>query len=430
MGVAASLGAAADAGKRRARVNILILGSGGREHALAWAAQQHPAADLVVAAPGNAGIARVAERADLDPTDRAAVVELAVAEAIDLCVIGPEAALAAGVADRLRGAGVAVLGPSAEAARIETSKAFAKEVCDAAGIATAAWTRCDDMAAAEATIAAGARVVKADGLAAGKGVVVAASPEEALEAARMMLERGPVVVEERLAGREASFFALCDGEEAIPFGTAQDHKRALDGDQGPNTGGMGAFSPSPVLAGLEERVMEEVIRPALREMTRRGVPYSGVLYAGLMVEGEAIRVIEFNARLGDPEAQVLCMRLGAQAVDLMLACAEGRLAGERAHWADDHALCVVMASGGYPGEIATGVEIGGLDASPESSRRMVFHAGTAERGGHVVSSGGRVLGVTARGDTLAEAREVAYAMVDAVELPGGHWRTDIGAAEP
>ena len=411
-------------------MNILILGSGGREHALAWAAQQHPAADLVVVAPGNAGTARVAERADLDPTDRAAVAELAVAEAIDLCIVGPEAVLAAGVADRLREAGVAVLGPSAEAARIETSKTFAKEVCDAAGVSTAAWTRCEDPAAAEAAIRAGALVVKADGLAAGKGVVVAETEEEALAAARQMLADGPVVVEERLLGREASFFALCDGEAAIPFGTAQDHKRALDGDRGPNTGGMGAFSPAPVLAELEGRVMAEVVRPVLREMARRDVPYSGVLYAGLMVEGEAIRVVEFNARLGDPEAQVLMMRLGAQAVDLMLACAEGRLAGERAHWADDHALCIVMASRGYPGAYEAGVEINGLGDLPVTSRRMVFHAGTSERGGRLVSSGGRVLGVTTREDTLGAARAAAYELLGEVDFPGAHWRTDIGSGEP
>ena len=328
-------------------MNILILGGGGREHALAWACAQHPAVDRVVAAPGNPGVAGVAECAAIDPCDGGAVVELAAAEAIDLCLIGPEAPLAAGVADRLREAGMAVLGPSAEAARIETSKAFAHEVCDAAGIATAAWTRFEDAAAAEAHIRTrGAPiVVKADGLAAGKGVTVAADLDTALTAAREALAQGPIVVEEVLTGEEASFFALCDGEEAIPFGTAQDHKRAWDGDRGPNTGGMGAYSPAPVLRGLEERVMTRVVRPLLAEMTRRGVPYRGVLYAGLMVDGDAIRVVEFNARLGDPEAQVLLMRLGAQAVDLMQACAEGRLAGERARWADDHALCVVMASG-------------------------------------------------------------------------------------
>lgn len=410
-------------------MNILILGSGGREHALAWAAQQHPGVDLVVAAPGNAGTARVAEAASLDILDAEAVAELAVAEAIDLCLVGPEAALAAGVADRLREAGIAVLGPSAEAARIETSKSFAKSVCDAAGIATAPWARFDNLGAAEARIrAAGAPVViKADGLAAGKGVVVAEGVEEAVEAARALLAQGPIVVEGWLGGREASFFALCDGEEAIPFGTAEDHKRAFDGDRGPNTGGMGAFSPSPLLAGREGRVMDEVIRPALREMARRGTPYRGVLYAGLMIEGEAIRVVEFNARLGDPEAQVLLMRLGAQAVDLMQACAEGRLAGERAHWAEDHALCVVVASEGYPGPHATGVPIEGLDALPKDSRRMVFHSGTREADGRIVSAGGRVLSVTARAGTLAEAREAAYALADRIRFPGGFCRRDIGA---
>ena len=410
-------------------MNILILGSGGREHALAWAAQAHPAADLVVVAPGNPGVEPLAERADLDILDPGAVAELAASEAIDLCLIGPEAALAAGVADRLREAGVAVLGPSAEAARIETSKAFAKGVCDAAGIATARWARFEDAAAAEAHIReAGAPiVVKADGLMAGKGVVVASDVVTAVEAARAMLAHGPVVVEEALRGEEASFFALCDGRDAIPFGTAQDHKRAFDGDRGPNTGGMGAYSPAPILEGREERVMEEVVRPLLAEMARRGTPYRGVLYAGLMIDGDAISVVEFNARLGDPEAQVLLMRLGAQAVDLMLACAEGRLSGERAHWADDHALCVVMASGGYPGAFEVDIPIGGLDALPRDPRCMTFHAGTARREGRVVTSGGRVLGATARGASLAEAREAAYAMVDAIDLPGGFCRRDIGA---
>ena len=410
-------------------MNILILGSGGREHALAWAAQAHPAADLVVVAPGNPGVEPLAQRADLDILDPGAVVELAAAEAIDLALIGPEAALAAGVADRLREAGVAVLGPSATAARVETSKAFAKEVCDAAGIPTAAWARFDDAEAACAHIRReGAPiVVKADGLAAGKGVVVAPDEATALGAAREMAARGPVVIEALLRGEEASFFALCDGEEAIAFGTAQDHKRAFDGDRGPNTGGMGAYSPSPVLAGREEQVMTRVVRPLLVEMARRGTPYRGVLYAGLMIEDGSISVVEFNARLGDPEAQVLMMRLGAQALDLMLACAEGRLAGERAHWADDHALCVVMASGGYPGDYEAGAVVGGLDALPQDSRRMTFHSGTARREGRIVSSGGRVLGPTARGATLAEAREAAYAMVDAVDLPGGFCRRDIGA---
>ncbi len=420
-------------------MNILILGSGGREHALAWAVQAHPAADLVVVAPGNPGVEPLAERADLDILDPGAVAELAAAEAIDLVLIGPEAVLAAGVADRLREAGVAVLGPSAEAARVETSKAFAKELCDAAGIPTAPWARFEDAEAACAHIRReGAPiVVKADGLAAGKGVVVAPDEATALDAAREMAARGPVVIEALLTGEEASFFALCDGEDAIPFGTAQDHKRAFDGDRGPNTGGMGAYSPAPILERREERVMAQIVRPLLAEMARRGTPYSGVLYAGLMIDGGAganpdagggaISVVEFNARLGDPEAQVLMMRLGAQALDLMLACAEGRLAGERAHWADDHALCVVMASGGYPGAFEAGVPIGGLDALPHDSRRMTFHSGTARRGGRVVSAGGRVLSPTARGATLAEARDAAYAMVDAIDLPGGVARRDIGA---
>ncbi len=416
-------------------MNILILGGGGREHALAWAVKQNPKVDRLIVAPGNAGIATLAECAALDILDGAAVVAFCAAEAVDFVIVGPEAPLAAGVADATRAAGILTFGPSAAAARLEASKAFTKEVCDACGAPTAAWARFADADAARAHVrATGAPiVVKADGLAAGKGVVVAATEAEALAAVDDILggqfgsAGAEVVIEEFMAGEEASFFVLTDGQTCLPVGTAQDHKRAFDGDTGPNTGGMGAYSPAPVLTeALAEQVMAEIIRPTVAEMARRGTPYQGVLYAGLMIEAGRARLVEYNARFGDPEAQVLMMRLGGQALDLMLACAEGRLDAMRVNWAADHALTVVMAAQGYPGATLPGSQIRGLDALPRDSRRMVFHAGTAARDGGVIATGGRVLAVTARGDSLAKARDAAYAMVDAIDWPGGFCRRDIG----
>ena len=408
-------------------MNILILGGGGREHALAWAVSQNPKCDRLIVAPGNAGIENLAEVARLDILDPAAVVQFATDAAIDFVIVGPEAPLVAGVADALAVAGILVFGPSAKAARLEASKAFTKEVCDAAKIPTAAWHRFGTPAEAAAHIRAhGAPVVvKADGLAAGKGVTVATTAEEALAALDAL--DAPVVLEELLTGEEASFFALCDGETALPVGTAQDHKRAFDGDAGPNTGGMGAYSPAPVLThAVAARVMDEIVHPTLAEMTRRGTPYRGVLYAGLMIEDGAPRLIEYNVRFGDPEAQVLMMRLGAQALDLMQACAEGRLSATRVNWADDHALTVVLAAKGYPGAHAKGEEIGALAALQEDTSHMTFHAGTAREDGRVVSAGGRVLNATARGATLTEARARAYTLAEAVDWPGGFFRRDIG----
>ncbi len=412
-------------------MNILVLGGGGREHALAWAIKQNPKCDRLIVAPGNAGIAEIAETAALDICDPAAVTAFAADEAVDFVVIGPEAPLVAGIADALATVGVTVFGPSAAAAQLEASKTFTKELCRAASVPTADWAAFDDHAAARAHLArTGAPiVVKADGLAAGKGVTVAPdlpTAEAALDA--LFTEPGAnVVLEEMMAGEEASFFVLCDGEDALPIGTAQDHKRAFDGDEGPNTGGMGAYSPAPILTpALQDRVMAEIIRPTLAEMAHRGTPYRGVLYAGLMIEGDRARLVEYNVRFGDPEAQVLMMRLGAQALDLMLACAEGRLAEVSAQWADDHALTVVMAAKGYPGAYAKGSPIRGLDALPDDSRHMVFHAGTAVSDGQLVSAGGRVLNVTARGDTLREAHDRAYAMLAAIDWPDGFWRSDIG----
>ena len=416
-------------------MNILILGGGGREHALAWAVMQNPKCDRLVVAPGNAGIAAIADCAALDILDGAAVVSFAEESAVDLVIVGPEAPLAAGVADDLRAAGVSVFGPSRAAAQLEASKAFTKAVCDAAGAPTAAYAHFTDAAAARAHVRdQGAPiVVKADGLAAGKGVVVAMTEDEALAALDDMFggEFGAagaeVVIEEFMEGEEASFFVLCDGTTALPIGTAQDHKRAHDGDRGPNTGGMGAYSPAPVLTeAVTARVMDEIVHPTLAEMVRRGTPYQGVLYVGLMIRDGAPRLVEYNCRFGDPECQVLMMRLGAQALDLIQAAAEGRLDEMRVNWAEDHAMTVVMAAEGYPGAYEKGSAIGGLDALAETSFEMCFHAGTRLVDGRVVADGGRVLNATARGATLAEARERAYAMVDAIDWPQGFCRRDIG----
>jgi len=416
-------------------MNILILGGGGREHALAWAIRQNPKCDRLIVAPGNAGIAAIARCAALDILDPATVVDFCAAEAVDFVVIGPEAPLAAGVADALAAAGILHFGPSAAAARLEASKAFTKEICDACGAPTADYDHFTDPAAARAYVRfhGAPIVIKADGLAAGKGVVVAMTEAEALAALDDMFggslgaAGAEVVIEEFMAGEEASFFVLCDGETVLPIGSAQDHKRVGDGDTGPNTGGMGAYSPAPVLTdAIARQALDEIIRPTMAEMARRGTPYRGVLYAGLMIDRGRARLVEYNVRFGDPECQVLMMRLGAQALDLMLACAEGRLDQARVDWADDHALTVVMAAQGYPGAYAKGSRIHGLDGLPEDSRHMVFHAGTTLENGQVVATGGRVLNVTARGTTLAEARAEAYGLVNRIDWPEGFCRGDIG----
>ena len=416
-------------------MNILILGGGGREHALAWAVMQNPKCDKLIVAPGNAGIAQIAECADLDILNGAAVVNFCDENAIDFIIIGPEAPLAAGISDRLRDAGLMVFGPSKAAAQLEASKAFTKEICAAVNAPTAGYGHFTDAAAARAHIKAhGAPiVVKADGLAAGKGVIVAMTEAEALAAVDDMFSGefgdagAEVVIEEFMEGEEASFFVLCDGADVLAIGTAQDHKRVGDGDTGPNTGGMGAYSPAPVLSdAIADLALDQIVKPCMAEMARRGMPYQGVLYAGLMIKDGQPRLVEYNVRFGDPECQVLMMRLGAQALDLMLACAEGRLAEAQVQWAADHALCVVMAANGYPGAYAKGSVIAGLDKLRADSFHMCFHAGTARDKGEFTAAGGRVLGVTARGDTLAEARTRAYDMVQAIDWPGGFCRSDIG----
>ena len=419
-------------------MNILILGSGGREHALAWAFKQNPKCDRLIVAPGNAGIAQLAECADIDILDAAAVVGFCEENAIDFVMIGPEAPLAAGIADATRAAGLLTFGPCAAAAQLEASKAFTKAICDACQAPTAAYAHFTDAALAKVYIhAKGAPIViKADGLAAGKGVIVAMTLPEALDAIDDMFggEFGAagaeVVIEEFMTGEEASYFILTDGITALPIGTAQDHKRVGDGDTGPNTGGMGAYSPAPCLTdAIAARAMADIIEPTIKEMARRGTPYQGVLFAGLMIENGEARLVEYNARFGDPETQVLMMRLGAQALDLLLACAEGRLSEAQVNWADDHALTVVMAAKGYPGAYAKGSQIHGLDGLPEDSFHMAFHAGTATQDGQIIANGGRVLSMTARGDTLQTAQTRAYAMVDAVHWPEGFCRRDIGWRE-
>ncbi|GHG24940.1 phosphoribosylamine--glycine ligase [Paracoccus aerius] len=414
-------------------MNILILGGGGREHALAWAIRQNPKCDRLIVAPGNAGIANVAECADLNILSRAEVLEFAQENAIDFVVIGPEAPLAAGVSDALRDAGFLVFGPSQAAAQLEASKAFTKEICDACGAPTAAWARFTDATSARDYVTAqGAPiVVKADGLAAGKGVTVAETIDQAHQAIDAIFDgefgKMSVVIEEFMEGEEASFFILCDGTDCLALGTAQDHKRVGDGDTGPNTGGMGAYSPAPVLTdALQDQVMAQIVRPTAAEMARRGMPFQGVLYAGLMIKDGRARLVEYNVRFGDPECQVLMMRLGGQILDLLLACAEGRLTGMSVNWADDHALTVVMAAQGYPGGYQKGSIIKGLDSLSETSFEMTFHAGTAAEDGQVIATGGRVLTCTGRGATLAEAHRRAYAQVDAIDWPQGFCRRDIG----
>lgn len=412
-------------------MNILILGSGGREHSIAWAVRQNPKCDRLLIAPGNAGTQAVAENVSVDINDGAAVVALARAEAIDFVIVGPEAPLAAGVADALRVAGILTFGPSAAAAQLEASKSFTKDICTAANAPTAAAAHFTDKAAAAAYLAAHRApiVLKADGLAAGKGVIVAMTDADATAALdTLMSDPGAeLVIEEFMTGEEASFFCLVNGTDVLPVGTAQDHKRAFDGDEGPNTGGMGAYSPAPVLNDdVAERALAEIVRPTMAEMVARGTPFQGVLYVGLMIEDGAPRLVEYNVRFGDPECQVLMMRLGGQILDLLQACAEDRLSEMTVNWANDHALSVVLAAQGYPGDYEKGSAIKGLDALPQGSKHQMFHAGTSGAAAAPTASGGRVLNATARGATLQEARDAAYAMADAVDWPDGFYRRDIG----
>jgi phosphoribosylamine--glycine ligase len=416
-------------------MNILLLGSGGREHALAWKMATSPLVDRLVCAPGNAGIAHEAECVDLAIADHLAVTAFCRENRIDFVVVGPEAPLCAGIVDDLEAAGIKAFGPSRAAARLEGSKGFTKDLCRSAGIPTAAYGRF--RTAADAVVYIRERgapiVVKADGLAAGKGVVVAESMREAEAAVEMILGRGlgaagaELVIEEYLAGEEASFFALCDGETALPLASAQDHKRVFDGDKGPNTGGMGAYSPAPILdAALSARVMTEIIQPTLRAMKAMGAPYKGVLYAGLMITAEGPKLIEYNVRFGDPECQVLMPRLMSDLVPALLASRDGVLKSVDLRWYPDAALTVVMAAKGYPGPYGKGSVIEGLEEAAAVPGVEIFHAGTKQDGAHVVANGGRVLNVSALGKSVREAGARAYEAIARIRWPDGFCRHDIG----
>jgi phosphoribosylamine--glycine ligase len=412
-------------------MNILLIGSGGREHALAWKIAASPLLTKLWCAPGNAGIAQEAECAGLDVADHAAVIAFCKTNRIDLVVVGPEAPLAAGIVDDLAKANIKTFGPSKLASQLESSKGFTKDICKANNIPTAAYERFRDGAAAKAYVRKHGSpiVVKADGLAAGKGVVVAMSLTEA-EAAIDSLFSAPgaeAVIEEFMEGEEASFFVLCDGEHALPLAAAQDHKRAYDGDKGPNTGGMGAYSPAPVFTDeLRERTMNEIIYPTLCAMTAKGMPYKGALFAGLMITKEGPKLIEYNARFGDPETQVLMLRLMSDIVPALLASVDGELKHFDLRWYSDAALTVVMAAKGYPGDYRKGTRIEGLDEAATIEGVEIFHAGTKAEGGHIVANGGRVLNVTASGKTVSEAQRRAYEAIDLIKWPEGFCRRDIG----
>src|SRR3954465_6608537 len=416
-------------------MKILLLGGGGREHALAWKIAASPLTTKLWCAPGNAGIAQEAECIPVDLTDHAAVIALAKKVAADFVVVGPDNPLVAGIVDDLEAAGFRTFGPAKAAARLEGSKGFTKDLCRKYGIPTAAYGRFTDAASAKAYVRAqGAPiVVKADGLAAGKGVVVAASVAEAEAAVDMVFggELGAagteVVVEEFLAGEEASFFALCDGESAIALASAQDHKRVFDGDQGPNTGGMGAYSPAPVMTQeLSRRAMDEIVLPTVAAMKAMGAPYRGVLYAGLMITAQGPQLIEYNVRFGDPECQVLMLRLMSDLVPALLASSDGMLKNFDLRWYPDAALTVGMAAKGYPGPTTKGSVIEGLEAAAEVEGVEIFHAGTKADGGRVLASGGRVLNVSALGKTVAQAQARAYQAVDRIRWADGFCRRDIG----
>lgn len=416
-------------------MNVLLIGSGGREHALAWAISGSSLLTKLYCAPGNAGIADVADCVSLDATDHQAVVSFCRERAIDFVIIGPEAPLVAGLADELAAAGIKHFGPSRAAAQLEGSKGFTKDLCAEFKIPTAAYARFDNRAAAQAYLAGQPLpiVVKADGLAAGKGVIIAETLQEAIAAVEACFsgafgEAGTeVVIEEFLIGEEASFFALVDGSYSLPLVAAQDHKRVGEGDTGANTGGMGAYSPAPVVTPEVERmVMTEIIRPTVAGMKQRGMPFKGVLFAGLMIGPQGPKLIEYNVRFGDPETQVLMMRLKSDLLAALLATADGVLKDFDLRWYSDAALTVVMAANGYPGQPEKGTEIAGLDEAKAVEGVEVFHAGTRRDGNRIVADGGRVLNVTARGKTVAEAQARAYEAVSKIDWPGGFYRRDIG----
>ena len=416
-------------------MNVLLIGSGGREHALAMALSKSKDCSKLYCAPGNAGIASLATCVTLDVADHAAVIKFCHSHGVAFVVVGPEGPLVGGLTDALLAAGIKHFGPSSRAAQLEGSKGFTKDLCREFNIPTAAYGRFSTAAKAHAYLAKQAIpiVVKADGLAAGKGVIIATTKAEATAAIDACFsgafgEAGSeVVIEEFMDGEEASFFALCDGTHVLALATAQDHKRVGDGDTGPNTGGMGAYSPAPVMTpALIKRTMAEIIVPTVAAMATRGTPFKGVLFAGLMITKDGPKLIEYNARFGDPETQVLMMRLKSDLLELMLATAEGTLHHKKAEWRDEVALTVVLAAEGYPGTPKKGTEIKGVEAADASKHVQVFHAGTKRDGERLIADGGRVLNVTALGATVAEAQSRAYEAIEKIDWPGGFCRSDIG----
>jgi phosphoribosylamine---glycine ligase len=415
-------------------MHILLIGSGGREHALAWKIANSPLVTKLWCAPGNAGIAREAECVPLDVANHRAVIDFCRANAVELVVVGPETPLAAGIVDDLASAGIKAFGPSKQAARLEGSKGFTKDLCAEFDIPTGAYRRFDNQSDALSYVRAqGAPiVVKADGLAAGKGVVVAKTLQEAEDALAMMFAGGfgsagaEVVIEEFLEGREISFFALCDGQTALPLASAQDHKRVFDRDQGPNTGGMGAYSPTPfVTAEVHDQIMSRIISPTVAGMKARGTPFCGVLYAGVMLTDSGPKLFEYNVRFGDPECQVLMLRMMSDIVPAFLAACDGELKHFNLRWYPDAAITLVMAAKGYPGDYRKGTRIEGLDEAAKIEGVEIFHAGTIAKDGAILANGGRVLNVCALGNTVAEAQARAYAAVDRIHWPDGFCRRDI-----
>ncbi len=417
-------------------MKVLVIGSGGREHALCWAIAKSPQCDELYCAPGNAGIDQVAVIVAIAVDDLDGIMEFVEDNGVDFVVVGPEGPLVAGLVDRLEAVDVKAFGPSAKAAALEGSKGVTKDLCAKYLIPTADYARFDEPDAAKEYIRVkGAPiVVKADGLAAGKGVILCRNENEAYAAIDHIMtesafgEAGAeVVIEEMLVGEEASFFALVDGKTALPLVTAQDHKAVFDGDEGPNTGGMGAYTPAPVITSeMEKRIMDEIINPTIKGAAAEGMPYKGVLYAGLMITEKGPELIEYNVRFGDPDCQPMMMRLKSDALEMLLACAEGRLDEITLDWHEETALCVVMAAEGYPGPYDKGTEIKGLDKAGKLKDVVVFHAGTAEEDGNIVASGGRVLGVTALGKSVKAAQKRAYQAVDLIDWPEGFCRSDIG----
>lgn len=416
-------------------MQVLVIGGGGREHTLVWKLAQSKKVTKLYAAPGNPGMKDLAECVDLDIADLDGLADWAEKHAIDLTVVGPEAPLVAGIVDVFKARGLTIFGPSAKAAEIEGSKIFSKELMEKYGVPTAFFKVCDNLADARAFVEEkGAPIViKADGLAAGKGVVVAMTRDEALAALDEMMGAhkfgsagNRVVIEEFMEGEEASLLAFTDGKTIVPMLAAQDHKRVNDGDQGPNTGGMGAYCPAPVMTdALKEKTVKEVLRPIVDALAKEGRPYSGCLYAGLMIKGDSVKVVEFNARFGDPETQVVLPLLKSDLAEIMVACANGTLTPDLVEWSDKAAVCVVMASGGYPASYKKGIPITGLKAANAMDDVVVFHAGTREDDGKILTNGGRVLGVTAVADDIPSAQQKAYDAVDKIHFDGAHYRQDI-----